>query len=207
MLYTHLHPHCRLFQHGEPKAGKTLYVSTAAGGVGQLVGQMAKLQGMHVVGSTGTDEKVAYLKEIGYDGAFNYKKSDTSAKLAELCPNGIDLVYENVGGDNLNAALLHCNNWAKIILCGTAGHAANGGAVPNLSLMMPKRLSIQAINAFDISSDLNKEFTHQVSEWLVQGKIQYREYITQGIENTPKAVLDMFVGDNLGKSVVKVADI
>lgn len=172
-----------------------------------MVGQLAKIHGMHVVGSTGTDEKVEYLKKIGYDGAFNYKKSDIGAKLAELCPNGIDLVYENVGGDNLNTAILHCNNFARIVLCGTSGHAANGGAVPNLSMMMPKRLRIQAINAFDVSPELKKEFTQKVTEWLIQGKIQYKEYITQGIENTPQAVIDMLVGDHLGKSLVKVADL
>lgn len=197
----------RLIQHGQPRAGETIYISTAAGGVGQLVGQLAKIHGMHVVGSTGTDEKVEYLKKIGYDGAFNYKKSDIGAKLAELCPNGIDLVYENVGGDNLNTSILHCNNFARIVLCGTSGHAANGGAVPNLSKMMPKRLRIQAINAFDISPELRKEFVQNVTEWLVQGKIQYKEYITQGIENTPQAVVDMFIGENLGKSLVKVADL
>lgn len=196
-----------LFEHGKPKAGETIFISGAAGGVGQLVGQLAKLQGLHVVGSAGTDEKVAYLKEIGYDGAFNYKKSDMGAKLAELCPNGIDLVFENVGGDSLNAAIAHCNNWARIVMCGTSGHKANGGAVPNLSMMMPKRLRMQAINAHDISPEMKNEFTHQVTEWLVQGKIQYREYITEGIENTPKAVADMLVGENLGKAIVKVADL
>lgn len=108
MMYLH-----SLFKYGQPKAGETLYVSAASGAVGQLVGQMGKALGMRVVGSAGTDEKVAYLKEIGFDGAFNYKTSDIDAKLGELCPDGIDVYFENVGGKMLELVLNHANSYAR----------------------------------------------------------------------------------------------
>lgn len=108
MMYLH-----SLFKYGQPKAGETLYVSAASGAVGQLVGQMGKALGMRVVGSAGTDEKVAYLKEIGFDGAFNYKTSDIDVKLGELCPDGIDVYFENVGGKMLELVLNHANSYAR----------------------------------------------------------------------------------------------
>lgn len=102
-----------LLKYGKPKEGETLYVSAASGAVGQLVGQIGKVIGLRVVGSAGSDEKVEYLKEIGFDAAFNYKTSDINEKLGELCPNGIDIYFENVGGKMLEAVINHANRFGR----------------------------------------------------------------------------------------------
>ena len=98
---------------GAPEKGETLYVSAASGAVGQLVGQIGKALGLHVVGSAGTDDKVSHIKSIGFDAAFNYKTSDTDQKLSELCPNGIDIYFENVGGEMLETTINHMNNFGR----------------------------------------------------------------------------------------------
>ncbi|ORY98171.1 hypothetical protein BCR43DRAFT_514496 [Syncephalastrum racemosum] len=198
-----------LMTRGQPKQGETLYVSAASGAVGQLVGQMGKVLGLRVIGSAGSDEKVAYLKEIGFDGAFNYKASDISEKLEELCPNGIDIYFDNVGGRTLEAAIAKSNVHARVVLCGMSsqyGKAVQDG-IHNLFLAIPKEISLLGFNASYATPELTNEFRRTVTSWLQQGKIKYREDIAEGIDLTPQALLDVFEGRNFGKQIVKVADI
>ncbi|ORY98168.1 hypothetical protein BCR43DRAFT_557123 [Syncephalastrum racemosum] len=193
---------------GNPKAGETLYVSAASGAVGQLVGQIGKVLGMHVVGSAGSDEKVAYLKEIGFDGAFNYKTSDANQKLGELCPKGIDVYFENVGGAMLEAVINHMNWYGRIVACGMISqyNREKPEGVHNLMQVVAKRLRIEGFIVGD-SMDMEAEFMKQVTEWLQQGKIKYRESVADGIEKTPDALIDVLRGNNFGKQVVKIADL
>ncbi|KAG0164796.1 hypothetical protein DFQ28_009639 [Apophysomyces sp. BC1034] len=197
-----------LLKFGEPKAGETLYVSAAAGAVGQLVGQIGKVLGLHVVGSAGSDEKVAYLKEIGFDGAFNYKTESVDAKLSELCPDGIDIYFENVGGQMLEHVLNHANDFGRIIACGMISqyNREKPEGVYNLMNIVTKRLKIQGFVVLDYP-EMKEDFTKQVTEWLQQGKVKYRETVAEGIEQTPQALIDVLKGKNFGKQVVKVADL
>ncbi|KAI8888421.1 NAD(P)-binding protein [Backusella circina FSU 941] len=199
-----------LIKFGKPKAGETLYVSAASGAVGQLVGQIGKNLGLHVVGSAGSDEKVAYLKEIGFDSAFNYKTRDAEEALGELCPNGIDIYFENVGGKMLEAVINHSNRFARIVCCGMISQynvgAGNQEPIHNLIQVVAKSLVLQGFIVSDYP-DMVEPFRKEVTEWLKSGKIQYRETIATGIENTPEAMLDVLTGKNFGKQVVKVADL
>ncbi|ORY98170.1 hypothetical protein BCR43DRAFT_524221 [Syncephalastrum racemosum] len=197
-----------LKKYGQPKAGETLYVSAASGAVGQLVGQIGKVLGLRVVGSAGSDDKVAYLNEIGFDGAFNYKTSDANQKLGELCPNGIDIYFENVGGAMLEAVINHMNTYGRIVACGMISqyNREKPEGVHNLMQIVGKRLRMEGFIVTD-SMDMEPAFLEEVSEWLIQGKIKYRETIADGIEKTPEALLDVFHGRNFGKQVVKIADL
>ncbi|KAI9313536.1 hypothetical protein BX666DRAFT_1977488 [Dichotomocladium elegans] len=197
-----------LIKFGQPKAGETLYVSAASGAVGQLVGQIGKVLGLRVIGSAGSDEKVNYLKEIGFDGAFNYKTSDIDAKLKELCPDGIDIYFENVGGKMLEIVINHANMFGRIVACGMISqyNTRTPYGIPNLMQVVSKRLRIEGFIVSD-SKDMEPEFMEKMTKWLVDGKIKYRETIVEGIENTPNALIDVLRGANFGKEVVKVADI
>ncbi|KAI9028175.1 hypothetical protein CLU79DRAFT_697170 [Phycomyces nitens] len=199
-----------LKKYGRPQKGETLYISAASGAVGQLVGQIGKALGLHVVGSAGSDEKVDYLWELGFDGAFNYKTEDVDAKLTELCPKGIDIYFENVGGSMLETVIDHANNFGRIIACGMISqyNTQDPYGVRNLVLVVKKRLSM---NGFIIMDEENmtyeEEFITTCTQWLLEGKIKYRETIVEGIENTPMALLDVLQGRNFGKQIVKVADL
>ncbi|KAI8140402.1 hypothetical protein BJV82DRAFT_581365 [Fennellomyces sp. T-0311] len=197
-----------LLKFGAPKKGETLYVSAASGAVGQLVGQIGKTLGLHVVGSAGSDEKVAYLKEIGFDGAFNYKTSDTNEKLSELCPNGIDIYFENVGGEMLEAVIDHANQFGRIIACGMISqyNREKPQGIHNLMKVVAKRLRIEGFIVGD-SVEMKAPFRKDMTKWLLDGQIKYRETIADGIDKTPQALVDVLRGNNFGKQVVKVADL
>ncbi|KAI7863004.1 hypothetical protein BDF14DRAFT_1848783 [Spinellus fusiger] len=193
---------------GKPKAGETLYVSAASGAVGQLVGQIGKVLGLHVVGSAGSEDKVQYLKDIGFDGVFNYKTGDISSKLKELCPNGIDIYFDNVGGEMLDAVLEQANTFGRIIACGMISqyNSLDTYQLKNILNVVSKRLLLQGmvVNDFDHQTE---EFRTAMTVWLNDDKVQYKETVAEGIENTPQALLDLFRGRNFGKQVVKVADL
>ncbi|CAO3588452.1 unnamed protein product [Absidia cylindrospora] len=191
---------------GEIKKGETIYISSAAGAVGQVAGQMAKAQGLRVVGSAGSDEKVAYLKEIGFDGAFNYKTHDTDAKLTELCPDGIDVYFENVGGKMLEIVLTHLNAFGRIICCGMISqyNSTKPEKSGNLINIVSKRIKCQGFLVYDYL-DLEPQFLEQVTQMILDKKIKYQESHTKGIEKTPEALLDILHGRNFGKQVVDVA--
>jgi len=193
---------------GAPQAGETIYVSAASGAVGQLVGQLAKLKDMHVAGSAGDDAKVAYLKEIGYDAAFNYKTAGPLREaLKAACPKGIDIYFENVGGEMLDAVLGQINARARIVACGMISqyNATEPYGVKNLMALVASRARIQGFIVSD-HADRFKDFASEVTALLKGGRLKYREDVTKGIENAPRAFVGMLKGENFGKAVVQIAD-
>ncbi|KAG9295276.1 hypothetical protein G9A89_004171 [Geosiphon pyriformis] len=194
---------------GHPKAGETIFVTAASGAVGQVVGQIAKFQGLRVVGSAGEDAKVDYLiNELHFDAAFNYKKVDLDKKLTETCPNGIDIYFDNVGGETLDIVLMHLNLYARVIACGMISqyNATEEYGIKNLMQIIAKRIRIEGFIVFDYF-DLYDEFFNTVRNWLLEGKIVYKEDITEGIENAPDVLISVFTGKNFGKAIVKIADL
>lgn len=194
---------------GQPQAGETVFVSAAAGAVGSIVCQIAKLKGCRVVGSAGSPEKLAWLKEVGVDAVLNYKETDNLTKtLGELCPDGIDVYFENVGGDHLQAALTHMNNHGRIVACGMISQYNNTEAVPgpsNLMSIVGKRLKMQGFIVSDYMAR-SGEFYQDMGQWIADGKIQWKETIVDGIEKAPEAFIGLFSGENLGKMVVRLAN-
>ncbi|MBX3011341.1 MAG: NADP-dependent oxidoreductase [Caldilineaceae bacterium] len=194
---------------GQPKAGETVFVSAAAGAVGSVVCQIAKLKGCRVVGSVGSQAKVAWLQEtIGIDAAFNYKSvADLKSELGKHCPQGIDIYFENVGGDHLEAALAHMNQQGRIPVCGMIAQYNATAATPapnNLGLIIGKRLKLQGFIVSDYRARAG-EFYADMQQWLAAGQIQWQETVVEGIENAPQAFLGLFTGENLGKMLVKLA--
>ncbi len=194
---------------GEPKAGETVFVSAAAGAVGSIVGQIAKLKGCRAVGSAGSDEKVALLtKELGFDAAFNYKTSDLEEALGRTCPDGIDVYFENVGGDHLQAALNHMNPFGRIPACGMISQYNNSEPVPgpnNLSTIVRQRLVIRGFIVSDHGAR-RPAFLADMSQWLREGKIKSEETVVNGIENAANAFMGLMRGENTGKMLVKLAE-
>ncbi|MBF0276351.1 MAG: NADP-dependent oxidoreductase [SAR324 cluster bacterium] len=193
---------------GKPQAGETLFVSAASGAVGAVASQIGKIMGCRVIGSAGSDEKVAWLKEVaGVDAAFNYKKvGNLEDAMAEACPQGIDVYFENVGGAHLEAALNLMNRFGRIPFCGMiAGYNDKIPGPTNLALVIGKCLIIQG---FIVSNhaDMAPQFLKEVGSWVKEGKIKSKETIVEGIENAPAAFIGLFSGDNFGKMIVKLAD-
>ena len=193
---------------GQPKAGETVFVSAASGAVGAAVCQIAKIKGCRVVGSAGSKEKVGWLmNEAGIDAAFNYKEvDDLVAEVGKLCLKGIDVYYENVGGKHLEAALEHMNPFGRIALCGMISlyNATEPEPGPrNLFYVTTKRLKIQG---FIVSDHLDRrpQFLTDMSQWIKEGRIKWRETIVEGIENAPQAFIGLFRGENFGKMLVKI---
>ncbi len=192
---------------GQPKEGETVFVSGAAGAVGSIVGQIAKLKGCRVVGSAGSDEKVAWLRdELGFDAAFNYKRTDVRAALKEAAPEGIHVYFDNVGGDHLEAALAALHPFGRVAACGMISRYNDGTPVPgpsNMTLVVGKRLRIQGFIVSD-HRDRFAEIAGEIGGWLREGKVRDRETVIEGIENAPAAFMGLFAGDNIGKMLVKV---
>lgn len=192
-----------------PKAGETVVVSGAAGAVGMLVGQLAKIVGCRVVGVAGSDAKVAFLvDELGFDAGFNYKTvSDWQGKLAELCPAGIDVYFDNVGGAITDAVLRLINVKARISICGQISQY--NLEKPELGprwfgQLVVKRAKAQGFLVSDYAERFAEGF-RGMGQWLKQGKLKYREDVTQGLENAPQAFIGMLRGRNLGKQLVQVS--
>ena len=191
-----------------PKAGDTVVVSGAAGAVGSLVGQIAKIHGCRVVGIAGSDEKVRHVVEdLGFDAAFNYRTtSDYRAKLAELCPDGIDVYFDNVGGSITDAVITLINMKARIAVCGQISQYNLEKPEPGLRPywhLLGKRARVEGFLVFDYV-DRYQEGLNQMAQWLKEGKLKYREQIAEGIENAPAAFLGMMKGANIGKQLVKI---
>jgi NADPH-dependent curcumin reductase CurA len=192
---------------GKPKAGETLVVSAAAGAVGSLVGQIGKIVGCRVVGIAGSDEKCQWLTgELGFDAAINYKKEDVFTALKKACPNGIDVDFENVGGQILDAVLALINIGARISLCGMISQYNATERVPgpyNLVMLIVKRARMEGFLVSDYMNRAEEAMT-ALGRWLMEGKIKYRVDVVEGLEQTPRAVNKLFDGSNQGKLVVKV---
>ncbi len=192
---------------GQPKAGETLVVSAAAGAVGSLVGQIGKIVGCRVVGIAGSDEKCRWLtEELGFDAAINYKTQNVSEALKRTCSNGIDVDFENVGGQILDAVLAQINIGARISLCGMISQYNATERVPgpyNLVMLVVKRARIQGFLVSDYM-DRAAEAMTALGGWLMEGRIKYRVDIVEGLDQAPRAVNKLFDGSNQGKLVVKV---
>ncbi|KAF9289816.1 hypothetical protein BGZ68_008539 [Mortierella alpina] len=197
---------------GKPKAGETIFISAASGAVGQLVGQIAKLKGLRVIGSAGSDDKVDFLlNELKFDAAFNYRKAGTTIleSLRAAAPEGIDIYYENVGGETLDAALDVIKNYGRIIVCGMISQYTTSKPylLKNSINILLKQLTIQGFLVTDFSPEINEQFTKDVTEWLSKGEIVYKEDIADGLDLAPKKFEGLFHGANFGKGVIKIANL
>ena len=193
-----------------PKPGETVVVSGAAGAVGSIVGQIAKIKGCRTVGIAGGDDKVEWiLKDCGYDAAFNYKTTENyGVKLKELCPNGIDVYFDNVGGAITDAVFMHINTFARMSICGQISQYNNTKPEMGprlLGMLIVARAKAQGFLVTDYMPRFAEGFA-AMSGWLREGKLKYREDIVEGFENLPKAFIGLFHGENIGKRIVKVAD-
>ncbi|WP_245996730.1 NADP-dependent oxidoreductase [Streptomyces armeniacus] len=190
------------------KEGDAVFVSGAAGAVGSQAGQIARIKGAsRVVGSAGSDEKVRLLtEEYGFDAAFNYKNGPVAAQLKEAAPDGIDVYFDNVGGEHLEAALSSLKVYGRVTVCGMIAQYNETQAPPaprNLALIIGKRLRLQGMIVTD-HTDIQDRFAEEVSGWLRSGELKYRETFVDGIENTLDAFLGVLKGENVGKMVVRL---
>ncbi|WP_415950545.1 NADP-dependent oxidoreductase [Streptomyces sp. KLOTTS4A1] len=188
------------------KEGDAVFVSGAAGAVGSQVGQIARLKGAsRVIGSAGSDEKVKLLvEEYGFDAAFNYKNGPVAEQLKEAAPDGIDVYFDNVGGEHLEAAIGRLNVHGRITVCGMIAqyNATEPPAAPrNLAMVIGKRLRMQGMLVMD-HQDLMPEFIRETAGWIASGELKYRETFVEGIENGVEAFLGVLRGDNTGKMIV-----
>ena len=197
-----------LLEVGKPKAGETVVVSAAAGAVGSLVGQIAKIKGCRAIGIAGSDEKVGYIIDgLGFDGAFNYKTTaDYRAELQRLCPNGVDVYFDNVGGTITDAVFSLMNMWGRISVCGQISQY--NLVEPEMGPRMMSRIYWQAVATcrdfwWAISQINTPRGCSRCRSWLKEGRLNYREDIVEGLENAPQAFIGMLQGDNIGKRLVK----
>ncbi|MDQ0219087.1 NADP-dependent oxidoreductase [Peribacillus cavernae] len=195
---------------GQPKEGETVVVSGAAGAVGSVVGQIARIKGARVVGIAGSDEKINYLKEeLGFDEAINYKTTDNLKEaLRKACPDGVDVYFDNVGGEITDAVFTQLNKFARIPLCGAiSSYNLDGPDVgPRVQSAMIKTSALMKGYTIGDYAPRFKEASEYLGGWLQEGKLKYEETIVEGFENTPDAFLGLFKGTNKGKQLVKVAD-
>jgi NADPH-dependent curcumin reductase CurA len=192
---------------GQPKEGETVAVSGAAGAVGITVCQIAKLKGCRVIGIAGSDEKNRFLKdEMTVDGAINYKDGDIRRAMREACPNGIDVYFDNVGGSVSDAILPLLNQAARVVICGQI--SIYNLDQPDIGLRPQRYLLVSSamMKGFIITAYAARfsEGIKQMAQWLSEGKLKYVETIVEGFENTPRAFIGLFTGENLGKQIVKV---
>lgn len=197
-----------LLKFGEPKAGDTVFVSAAAGAVGANVCQIARLKGCRVIGSVGSDDKARWLQdECGVDQVINYKTcGDLTAALAKAAPEGVDVYFENVGGDHLQAALANMNPFGRIVACGMIQTYNNATPAPgpnNLMLIVGKKLRIQGFIVSD-HMDLQGAFQQDMVTWIKAGQIKSRETVVEGLDHAMDAFLALFTGANFGKMVVRL---
>ena len=197
-----------LFKHGNLKPGQTVLVSSAGGSVGSTVCQIAKNLGCKVYASTGSDEKVKWLKdELNVDYAFNYKKVDNLVlHFKDVCPDGFDLYFDNVGGDFLESAIFQMKNFGNIVICGRISQMNSitpTTGLKNMAHVLVKRLTIKGFIIFDHENE-REPFETEMSKWLLEGKIKFKETIYEGIESTPNSFIDMLEGKNIGKMLVKI---
>src|SRR5262249_55957694 len=192
---------------GKPQLGETLVVSAAAGAVGSLVGQIGKIKGCRVVGIAGADDKCEWIvSDLGFDAAINYKTENVAAKLHEHCPNGIDIDFENVGGEIMDAVLAQINLHARIVLCGLISGYNATEPVPgpyNFANILVKRARVEGFIVMDYMNRAEEAF-RDLGSWLMSGRLKYRVDEVVGLEQAPTAINGLFTGSNIGKLVVKI---
>ena len=200
-----------LLEIGKPQPGETVVISGAAGAVGSLVGQIAKIVGCHTVGIAGTEEKVRYVvEELKFDSAFDYHSTaNYHRRLTELCPQGVDVYFDNVGGALTDAVVRLINVRARLVICGQISqyNLRRPETGPRwLWALLMKQARAEGFLVFQFA-DRFEEGLRQMARWFQEGKLKYRESIIEGIENAPRAFLGMLKGENIGKQLVKVADL
>ncbi|MBD63212.1 MAG: NADP-dependent oxidoreductase [Gammaproteobacteria bacterium] len=196
-----------LVELGNPRAEETVLVSGAAGATGSVVVQIAKLKGCNVIGIAGGEEKCKWLKEIGADDVIDYKNSNVNTELLKLAKNGIDIYFDNVGGEILESVLNLININARILLCGGISSGYDGTSIPdgpkNLFSLIIKRATMQGFLVLDYLPKSEKAI-EEIAMWVIEGKIKHREDIQEGIENCPQTLNRLFTGENRGKQLLKI---
>ena len=194
---------------GALKEGDTVLVSGAAGAVGSVVGQIAKLKGNKVVGIAGGPEKCNYIKEtLGFDDAIDYKSENVWKRMKETCPEGVDVYFDNVGGDILNAALACINFKARVVICGAISQYNSTEVLgpPNYLSLLVNRARMEGFIVFDYAREYAKA-AQELGEWVQEGKIKSKEFVAEGIENFRETFLRLFSGDKLGKLVLQINEL
>ena len=199
-----------LMKLGEPSEGKTVLVSAAAGSVGHLVGQMAKINGCRAVGVTSSTEKCHLLEDrLGYDASVSYRSDDFRAELKEACPNGVDIYFDNTGGEILGAALFRMNEKGRIVCCGVVSqydtNSPAGGPRGVPGLLVNKRIRMEGFLVFDYLSEYQSA-RNQIRQWIASGELNPLNDEYQGLETAPSAFVDLLAGGNVGTRIVRVAD-
>ena len=196
-----------LLETGQPKPGETVVVSAAAGAVGSLVGQIAKIQNCRAVGIAGGAEKCSYVvHDLGFDAAIDYRSEDVRASLHKLCPDGINVYFDNVGGTILEAALSNLARGARIVICGAVSQYNNTGPMTgprNYMSLLVERASMKGMLVFDYA-DRYPQAGAQMAAWIAAGKLKSREHIVEGLASFPETLLKLFTGENVGKLMLKV---
>ncbi len=205
--YTAYHGMLRI---GQPKAGETVFVSAATGAVGALAGQLARLKGARAVGCAGSPAKCDFAtKELGYDACFDHNaRHDYDQALAELCPRGIDVDFENVGGPIFHAVFRKMNDFGRMVMCGAIAEYNDTTPQPGPEKMfavIQRRLRIEGFIVSDHMRTMD-EFVREVSQWLREGRIRYRETVVKGLEHAPQAFMGLLKGENFGKLIVQVGE-
>jgi NADPH-dependent curcumin reductase CurA len=194
---------------GKIKAGETVVVSSAAGATGSVAGQIAKIKGCRVIGTAGGEDKCDWLvNEAHFDAAIDYKSEEVGARLSELCLNGIDVFFDNVGGEVLNEVLARINLNARIALCGSISKSDAATPQPgpaNYSNLVARRARMEGFTGLDYPARVPEAF-EALASWQRTGSLVHKEDVAYGLENAPKALLRLFAGENFGKQLVKVAD-
>ena len=198
-----------LLDTGMPQEGETVVVSGAAGAVGTVVGQIAKIKGCRVVGIAGGQEKCDYLvNELGFDAAIDYKNANVKKALAEACPKGVDVFFDNVGGDILDDVLTRINFKARIVVCGAISQYNNTTPVKgpsNYLSLLVNRARMEGIVVFDNVKNYGKA-AREMAGWIAEGKLKAKEHVVTGLETFPDTLLMLFRGENFGKLVLKVSE-
>lgn len=197
---------------GRPKAGETVVVAAATGPVGATVGQLAKLAGARAVGIAGGPDKVAFLRELGFDAAIDRRADDFREQLAAATPDGIDVYFENVGGNVFDAVLKRLNTFARVPVCGLVS-GYNATSLPKgpdrlgmlMSIILSRSLTVRGFIQTEFAEALGADFQREMGAWVAEGKVTYREDVVDGFEHTREAFRGMLRGDNFGKVVIKVA--
>jgi NADPH-dependent curcumin reductase CurA len=192
---------------GQPRAGDTVVVSAASGAVGSVVGQLARLSGCRAVGIAGGPQKCEYVKrELGFDECIDYKAGSLNDALKQACPRGVDVYFDNVGGETLDTLLRHMSLFSRIVVCGLISdyNATTPYALKNIRAILVNRIRMQGMIVFDWK-DRYGEAQQALAGYLAEGKLKYRESVVEGLENAPKGLIALLKGQNFGKQLVKLA--
>ncbi|CZT46063.1 related to reductase RED1 [Rhynchosporium secalis] len=206
------------YEIGKPKKGEVIFISAASGAVGQIVGQLAKREGLLVIGSVGSEKKLDFIKgKLGFDEGFNYKSEDAEGALRRILKRlgkeGIDIYYDNVGGEQLDAAIATASTWARIVSCGSVSQSSKKPedihGIKNMPMVTGKRLNIRGFIVFDpdFGPKYREEHQKNVQKWIKDREITIQMEVTDGIDKSAEGLVGMLKGDNFGKAVLKVADL